>query len=534
MKQDRLPPPRDKHNAPSRPGALLRLVCALLVLTLCAAPLLYRYSSRVSLPVVYAADGDDDDTNIEDITAHTGTIITQDDSCIVHQLNVYTGATLTISEGTVIEMQKVTGNVSHEEKSEIQVQGNATLHLKGKITGEFGKLAILTGKTAHFYVHLDKGAVFDATYDGMTELFYKKDIECYGYNLASNSLENVKVTDKNDKNTVENGEGTVGSFNQDNPGTIYTYTANGDKSVKWIKGLGGEELEADPDIKIISDRKVQVSCRGNAKFQVYAFFLPDPVWHWNENHTEATVTIYDYNKDAEDFLSSVTENATVTNNPDGTITATYDPYSQTIDGNGTVVTSTTTTSSTTTSSTTNNNDNNDNNTTSSTSNTGTGTGTNPTNPGGTDSNRYKFTLDSVFTWKRQTNGGMPVVVKDTVGDDSTTYDKLVAVYVDGARLTRNVHYTATRGSINITLHQDYLKTLSVGTHTLYVQLEDGYVQNTFTITASSSGSDPEKGDSPNTGEEDGSLIFYVWLVIVSFGGVGSLLVLKKKMKHAYR
>ncbi|MBQ4397502.1 MAG: hypothetical protein II828_08270, partial [Clostridia bacterium] len=180
------------------------------------------------------------------------------------------------------------------------------------------------------------------------------------------------------------------------------------------------------------------------------------------------------------------------------------------------------------------NDNNDNNTTSSTSNTGTGTGTNPTNPGGTDSNRYKFTLDSVFTWKRQTNGGMPVVVKDTVGDDSTTYDKLVAVYVDGARLTRNVHYTATRGSINITLHQDYLKTLSVGTHTLYVQLEDGYVQNTFTITASSSGSDPEKGDSPNTGEEDGSLIFYVWLVIVSFGGVGSLLVLKKKMKHAYR
>ena len=89
---------------------------------------------------------------------------------------------------------------------------------------------------------------------------------------------------------------------------------------------------------------------------------------------------------------------------------------------------------------------------------------------------------------------MVVIIKNTSGDDTQTFSKLVSVSVDGAKLTRDTDYTAEPGSIKLTLSPNYLKTLKPGEHTLTVELTLTSLSYTFTIAA------PASTDTPATGE----------------------------------
>ena len=99
------------------------------------------------------------------------------------------------------------------------------------------------------------------------------------------------------------------------------------------------------------------------------------------------------------------------------------------------------------------------------------------------------------------------------------FDEFVRVLVDNAELDA-VHYRVYEGSTVVELQADYLKTLSVGEHTLSVVSQNGRADTTFTMART-----PEK---PVT-NDSGSVLLWMALLFVS-GGVltGTALITKKK------
>lgn len=99
------------------------------------------------------------------------------------------------------------------------------------------------------------------------------------------------------------------------------------------------------------------------------------------------------------------------------------------------------------------------------------------------------------------------------------FDEFVRVLVDNAELDA-VHYRVYEGSMVVELQADYLKTLSVGEHTLSVVSQNGRADTTFTMERT-----PEK---PVT-NDSGSVLLWMALLFVS-GGVltGTALITKKK------
>ena len=169
---------------------------------------------------------------------------------------------------------------------------------------------------------------------------------------------------------------------------------------------------------------------------------------------------------------------------------------------------------------------------------------------GDHSKDYEFTAQSVWNWTKGSTSDMPVTLKNTVGDDTKTFGKLQKVSVDGTVIyekeviSADGKFTATPGSINFMFHPDYLKTLSKGEHTLKVELTDGELEHTFTIAESGSNntdnnntnnsSDPGKGDSPETADNNIMLFLAVWLFIASVGIIVMLLFQKKKERYYHR
>ena len=82
-------------------------------------------------------------------------------------------------------------------------------------------------------------------------------------------------------------------------------------------------------------------------------------------------------------------------------------------------------------------------------------------------------------------------------------DKFVSLAVDGAELKRDKDYTAISGSTIITLSNDYLATLSAGTHTLVATYTDGTAETTFTVAEADKPTPPPPGDGNNTSGTDG-------------------------------
>ena len=80
--------------------------------------------------------------------------------------------------------------------------------------------------------------------------------------------------------------------------------------------------------------------------------------------------------------------------------------------------------------------------------------------------------------------------------------------VDGVKIDGNTidakNYTAKEGSTIITLTTDYLKTLSIGTHTFEIVWTDGSASTNFTVSKNDSGSETPKDDDKNKNDDSGS------------------------------
>ena len=111
------------------------------------------------------------------------------------------------------------------------------------------------------------------------------------------------------------------------------------------------------------------------------------------------------------------------------------------------------------------------------------------------------------------------------------------------------NYTAVSGSTVITLKTDYLKALSVGTHTLTVVYNDGECSTNFEIKTSQSqntGTTPTESNtpttpsdadktnpdtgatSPQTGDNSTMGLWFALLFVSGFGIIGTTIYSKKK------
>lgn len=133
----------------------------------------------------------------------------------------------------------------------------------------------------------------------------------------------------------------------------------------------------------------------------------------------------------------------------------------------------------------------------------------------TEDDKYEFTANSVFTWKKGSKGGIKVIVKNTKGSDRTTFDRFRDVYVDGTKLVRDTDYTANAGSVEITLSATYLKSLDTGDHTIKVQLSVASVKHSFRVSESGGTT-----DNPGTGESVMPAVFsLVLMMVAAYGAV---------------
>lgn len=95
-----------------------------------------------------------------------------------------------------------------------------------------------------------------------------------------------------------------------------------------------------------------------------------------------------------------------------------------------------------------------------------------------DKLEYQITKGAESTWKQGAKEGLTIVSDGDLAD-------FVNVKVDG-KVVDKKWYEIKSGSTIVTLKQEYLSTLSPGTHTYCVQYTDGSVETTFTIKENAS------------------------------------------------
>ena len=109
---------------------------------------------------------------------------------------------------------------------------------------------------------------------------------------------------------------------------------------------------------------------------------------------------------------------------------------------------------------------------------------------------YKILDGANSDWKQNTEE--TITIRGN-GD----FSKFVGVKIDGNTIDAK-NYTAKEGSTIITLTTDYLKTLSIGTHTFEIVWTDGSASTNFTVSKNDSGSETPKDDDKNKNDESGS------------------------------
>lgn len=109
---------------------------------------------------------------------------------------------------------------------------------------------------------------------------------------------------------------------------------------------------------------------------------------------------------------------------------------------------------------------------------------------------YKILDDANSDWKQNTEE--TITIRGN-GD----FSKFVGVKIDGNTIDAK-NYTAKEGSTIITLTTDYLKTLSIGTHTFEIVWTDGSASTNFTVSKNDSGSETPKDDDKNKNDDSGS------------------------------
>lgn len=109
---------------------------------------------------------------------------------------------------------------------------------------------------------------------------------------------------------------------------------------------------------------------------------------------------------------------------------------------------------------------------------------------------YKILDGANSDWKKNTEE--TITIRGN-GD----FSKFVGVKIDGNTIDAK-NYTAKEGSTIITLTTDYLKTLSIGTHTFEIVWTDGSASTNFTVSKNDSGSETPKDDDKNKNDDSGS------------------------------
>ena len=109
---------------------------------------------------------------------------------------------------------------------------------------------------------------------------------------------------------------------------------------------------------------------------------------------------------------------------------------------------------------------------------------------------YKILDGANSDWKQNTEE--TIIIRGN-GD----FSKFVGVKIDGNTIDAK-NYTAKEGSTIITLTTDYLKTLSIGTHTFEIVWTDGSASTNFTVSKNDSGSETPKDDDKNKNDDSGS------------------------------
>ena len=108
---------------------------------------------------------------------------------------------------------------------------------------------------------------------------------------------------------------------------------------------------------------------------------------------------------------------------------------------------------------------------------------------------YKILDGANSDWKQNTEE--TITIRGN-GD----FSKFVGVKIDGNTIDAK-NYTAKEGSTIITLTTDYLKTLSIGTHTFEIVWTDGSASTNFTVSKNDSGSETPKDDDKNKNDDSG-------------------------------
>lgn len=86
---------------------------------------------------------------------------------------------------------------------------------------------------------------------------------------------------------------------------------------------------------------------------------------------------------------------------------------------------------------------------------------------------YRFTEGAKSTWKNGETDGLSFTCEGA-------FSKFQSLTIDSVPVA-GTNYTVKSGSTIVTFQPEYLKTLSVGSHTLRLIYSDGYAQTTFTI-----------------------------------------------------
>lgn len=113
--------------------------------------------------------------------------------------------------------------------------------------------------------------------------------------------------------------------------------------------------------------------------------------------------------------------------------------------------------------------------------------------------------------------------KVLVFESNGFFDGLSHVEVDDKVLTKDTHYTAKRGSTIVTLKNAYLKTLSLGKHTLTMYFDDGQTceGNFYVVSSAKDAWNPKTGDT---------IMAAVGIMAAAAAGLAVLIYLGKKKK----
>ena len=135
---------------------------------------------------------------------------------------------------------------------------------------------------------------------------------------------------------------------------------------------------------------------------------------------------------------------------------------------------------------------------------------------------YKIISGADSEWKQNTDGTITI-------RGNGEFSKFESVKVDGSIIDAK-NYTAKEGSTIIILKADYLKTLSVGTHSFEIVWTDGSAVTNFKVSKNTD--DSQQPTPPQTGDNSRPML-WVTLLAASLAGLLALLGVRRKKDDKY-